>query len=290
MKDGIQSFLEDLQIRNYSPRTIADYSFHLAHWSRFLDLKKIANLSGITTTTVAEFQHWLYYQPTRRGTVRGVLNQNTILAAIKSYFRYLKNEGLIALDPAAALDYARQPKSLPRNVLTIQEARQILETVDATTLLGKRDKAILEVFYATGIRREESRNLEMADLDLDSGLLRINAGKGARDRVVPLGTKAVTALRCYLTEARSRLLGASQTNRLFISYRGNPLDPHTLERLSKSTPKRHKSKRSSLLTSGATPARPTWSRTMPTCAMCRTCSAIALWPPPNATCASPSPT
>ncbi len=72
----------------------------------------------MTDGTVAEFQRWLYYQPTRRGAARGVLNQNAVLAALKSFFRFLKSEGLVIHDPAAALEYARQPKSLPRNVLT----------------------------------------------------------------------------------------------------------------------------------------------------------------------------
>jgi integrase/recombinase XerD len=100
--------------------------------------------------------------------------------------------------------------------------------VDPATPLGNRDRAILEVFYATGIRKEELRNLALGDLNLAEGLLRITLGKGARDRVVPLGTLAVAALDSYLQVARPKLLGTSPNDRLFISYRGNPLDPHTL--------------------------------------------------------------
>jgi integrase/recombinase XerD len=126
-----------------------------------------------------------------------------------------------------------EPTSLPRNVLTPQEARKILETIDPSMPLGNRDRAILEVFCATGIRREELRNLNLADLNLGEGLLRITLGKGARDRVVPLGTAAVKALESYLRDARPRLLGAGHTDRMFLSYRGNPLDPHTLGSLVK---------------------------------------------------------
>jgi integrase/recombinase XerD len=228
MQQHVQQFLEDLQIRNYSARTIADYAYHLKLWSQFLSEKKILDLSHVADSTVAEFQHWLYYRPTRRGAARGVLNQNTVLAALKSFFRFLRIEGLVLHDPAAALEYARQPKTLPRNVLTPQEASHILETVDTAAPLGKRDKAILEVLYATGIRRAELRALALTDLDLVNGLLRITLGKGARDRVVPLGALAVAALESYLSHARPQLLGAGCTSRLFISYRGNPLDPHTL--------------------------------------------------------------
>ena len=233
MKQIIQQFLDHLQVRNYSARTIADYGYHLNLWLQFLREHKIADLPRIVDSTLAEFQRWLYYQPTRLGTARGVLNQNAVMAALKSFFRFLKSEGLVLHDPAAALEYARQPKCLPRNVLTQQEARQILEQVDPSTPLGNRDRAILEVLYATGIRKEELRGLVTGDLNLDDGLLRITLGKGARDRVVPLGTVAVASLKSYLSHARPQLLGNSHTDRLFISYRGNPLDPHTLGALVK---------------------------------------------------------
>jgi integrase/recombinase XerD len=119
------------------------------------------------------------------------------------------------------------------HVLTQQEARQILERVDPSTPLGSRDRAILEVFYATGVRKEELRGLVTGDLNLSDGLLRITLGKGARDRVVPLGAVAVASLQSYLSQARPKLLSSSHTDRLFISYRGNPLDPHTLGSLVK---------------------------------------------------------
>jgi integrase/recombinase XerD len=199
----------------------------------FIRQNRIEDLARIVDSTLADFQRWLYYQPTRRGTARGVLNQNAVMAAIKSFFRFLKGEGLIAHNPAASLEYARQPSCLPRNVLTPPEAKRILDTVDTSTPLGQRDRAILEVFYATGIRKEELRSLTIGDLNLDEGLLRITLGKGARDRVVPLGNLAVAALRSYLHQARSQLSGTHCTDRLFISYRGNPLDPHTLGSLVK---------------------------------------------------------
>jgi integrase/recombinase XerD len=114
-----------------------------------------------------------------------------------------------------------------------QEAKRILDTVDTSSPLGQRDRAILEVFYATGIRKEELRSLTVTDLNLDEGLLRITLGKGACDRMVPLGNLAIAALRSYLHQARPQLLGTHCTDRLFISYRGKPMDPHTLGSLVK---------------------------------------------------------
>jgi integrase/recombinase XerD len=234
MKQLIQQFLEELEIRNYSQRTIVDYGYHLDLWQKFINRKRVRDLSRVTDSTVADFQRWLFYLPTRHGAARGVLNQNTVLAALKSFFRFLKAEGLIARDPAASIPYARQPTSLPRNVLTPEEANRILDQVDISTPLGRRDRAILEILYATGIRKEELRGLALPDLNLEEGLVRITLGKGGRDRVVPLGTKAVRALEDYLKRGRPELLGQSHTDRLFLSYRGHPLDPHTLGALVKS--------------------------------------------------------
>ncbi|MGE5733774.1 MAG: tyrosine-type recombinase/integrase [Acidobacteriota bacterium] len=136
MKEFIQQFLEELQIRNYSERTIIDYGYHLNLWQKFLERKRVTELNRVTDATIADFQRWLFYLPTRHGAARGVLNRNTVLAAFKGFFRFLKDEGIIARDPAAALPYARQPSSLPRNVLTPEEANRILDRVDTTTPLG----------------------------------------------------------------------------------------------------------------------------------------------------------
>lgn len=228
MKELIKEFLDDLQVRNYSVRTIEDYGYHLQLWMRFLGEQQLTEVSRIGEAVMTDFQRWLYYQPTRSGAARGVLNQNTVLAALKSFFRFLKAEGRLVRDPAATLEYARQPRCLPRNVLTIIEAMKILDAVDVSTPIGKRDRAILEMFYATGIRKEELRGLKVGDLNMEEGLLRITLGKGGRDRVVPLGTMAVSALKAYVSQGRQELLGTRVTDRLFVSYRGNPMDPHTL--------------------------------------------------------------
>jgi len=228
MKSLIAQFLSDLQIRGYAERTVVDYRYHLGLWLRFLHQRQVKTVSGATASLLAEFQRWLYYQPTCRGTARGVLNQNTVLAALKSFFRFLKTEGHLARDPAEGLEYARVPHRLPRNVLTPQEAKRILESVDCSTALGLRDRTILEVLYATGIRKEELRHLTVGDVNLEEGLLRINLGKGGRDRVVPLGVVASRFLESYIKGVRPDLLSRANTDRLFLSYRGQPLDPHTV--------------------------------------------------------------
>jgi len=226
--DLITRFLGDLQIRNYSARTVAEYGYSLRALAHFLEQRHLADLQSVTTATLTEFQRWFYYQPTRRGAARGVGDQNRTLAAVKTCFRFLKNEGYLARDPAESVEYAREPQRLPRNVLTLQEAKRILDAVDTTTLLGYRDRTILEVFYATGLRRGELCNLCLEDANLEEELLRINGGKGAKDRVVPLGRVACQFLETYIKGIRPRLLKGRVSDRLFLSQMSLPIVPNTV--------------------------------------------------------------
>jgi integrase/recombinase XerD len=224
----LHRFQDDLQTHNYSIRTVSDYGYNLGLLFQFLAQRQISDIQAITTAILAEFQHWVYYQPTKRGAARGVVNQNAILAAVKSFCRFLKTEGYLVADPAEPVEYAREPRSLPRNVLTPQEAKRILETVDTTTILGYRDRTILEVLYETGIRNQELRRLTVNDVNLEEGLLRINDGKGGKDRLTPLGPVALRFLETYLKGIRPQLAGNHNTDRLFLSYRGNAIDAHSL--------------------------------------------------------------
>jgi integrase/recombinase XerD len=112
--------------------------------------------------------------------------------------------------------------------LLAQEARQIIETPDTGSLLGYRDRTILEVFYATGIRKAELMALTPADVNLDEGLLRINQGKGGKDRVVPLTQLACSFLKNYSAMVRPELLKGGKSAHLFISQRGGPLSRNAL--------------------------------------------------------------
>ncbi len=222
------AFQSDLQLRNYSVRTVADYGYNLRLLFQFLEQRQITEIQNLTPVLLSDFQRWVYFQPTRRGTPRGVVSQNGVLAAVKSFCRFLKAEGYLANDPARSVEYARAPHTLPRNVLTPEEAKRIIETVDTTTVLGYRDRTILEVLYATGIRNEELRNLKVSDVNLEEGLLRVNHGKGDKDRVTPLGQMACRILESYLKAIRPQLLGSRQSNRLFLSFRGKPMDAHSV--------------------------------------------------------------
>ena len=131
--------------------------------------------------TLQDFQRWLFYQPTSRGTARTVsIAEPRPERRQRLFSRSCASEGYLAHNPAQGLRLAREPDTLPSNVLTPEEARKIIEAPDTHTLSGYRDRAILEVLYATGIRKAELRNLTVADVNLEEELLRVNRGKGAK--------------------------------------------------------------------------------------------------------------
>jgi integrase/recombinase XerD len=227
----IERYRQQLEILNFSPRTVAVRLVHLKRFAEFLQQQNITEVTAITSGTLADHQRDLFYRPTTRGAIRSISYQNQAMSALRSFFHFLKIEGYVAQDVAEALPLARVPHTLPRQVLTPQEARKVIETPDTGCLLGYRDRTILETLYATGIRKAELMNLTVADVNLEEELLRVNGGKGAKDRVVPLTRLACSFLETYLKAIRPALLQRRASDRVFISQRGRPISKNALGEL-----------------------------------------------------------
>jgi integrase/recombinase XerD len=224
----LERYREHRELLNYSPRSWPTVQCVLRQLWRYMEAQQISEAAAVTTETLYGFRQWLFYEPTGRGKSRSIATQNRSLSHVKGFFRFLRDEGLVIHDPAAALPLAREPQTLPRHVLTPQEARRILEKPDVQTVLGYRDRTILEVLYATGVRRSELIGLRVGDANLEEGLLRIHGGKGAKDRVVPLTQIAVAYLETYIKGIRPKMLGSGQCDRLFLSLRGRPMGKNTV--------------------------------------------------------------
>jgi integrase/recombinase XerD len=171
-----------------------------------------------------------------------------LLSSIRRFYRFLVRERLLSEDPSARIDAPKLGRSLPKS-LTEEEVEALLAAPDPGNLLGMRDRAMLEVLYASGLRVSELVGLTLSQLNLQQGLVKV-IGKGNKERLVPLGEEALGWVERYLREARGLLLGASQSDVLFPSRRGSamtrqafwqlikryalqsgiskPLSPHTL--------------------------------------------------------------
>ncbi len=143
------------------------------------------------------------------------------VACLRSFYRHLRREGLIEHDPTAELRGPRKPQRLPK-VLTREEVSSLLSQPRGAGPLALRDRALLEVMYACGLRASEAVGLDLADVDLEEGLL-CARGKGSKERIVPIGRQALTALRAYLHSGRPALIGNAPQPRLLVNHRGGAL-------------------------------------------------------------------
>lgn len=142
-------------------------------------------------------------------------------ACLRSFYKHLRRDELIGDDPTAALSAPRRAEKLPR-VLNDAEVRKLLAAPRGSEPTALRDRALLEVMYACGLRASETIGLELGDLDTHEGLLRAR-GKGSKQRQVPLGRQAIRAVKAYLRGGRPQLIGAREERRLFVNFRGGPL-------------------------------------------------------------------
>jgi integrase/recombinase XerD len=151
---------------------------------------------------------------------------------VRRLFEYLEMMNRILVNPAEKFKEPKKETRLPRVVLTAKETRRILDAPNLSLEIGIRDRAILEVFYSTGIRLGELLRLTIFDCDLQGGLLRVNNGKGAKDRVVPLGRHAVKFLQTYLAKVRPRYTSWKRAERcLFVGRLGVPLSQQAVQKM-----------------------------------------------------------
>lgn len=150
---------------------------------------------------------------------------------MRAFFRYLVRHNLLLYNPAADLDLPRTEKRLPRDVLTVAEVERVLNTIPLAEPMGLRDRAMLETLYSTGIRRQELANLTLRDLDHERGVVLIRRGKMKKDRMVPIGERALLWITKYLDELRPKLASEPDDGYLFLANYGEPVTPKRLTQI-----------------------------------------------------------
>lgn len=198
-----EEYAESLRVRHFAESTIYGTLRTLRIFADYLGEDQ--SIHSVTETKLLEYLRTLENykkkdgNPLTKGTIA------LILGEIRGFFNYLSKKHLILINPTRLLPEIRVSR-LPRGSLTEKEAELIFSTVDLETPLGLRDRAILEILYATGLRRREVLNLTINDVQLDSLTVFVRQGKGRKDRVVPLGERAALWVRRYLSEARPKIL------------------------------------------------------------------------------------
>lgn len=234
-----REFLKTFKVRNLSDTHIMGVAWRLGKFLLYLAGREITEVTGITKEVVATFQLEQYERINQQGRPNSVGHQNQMLSAVKQFTSYLKEYDYLVADPAKDIRYAKTPKTLPRGILTPSEARKILHAPDTKSVIGYRDRTILEILYTSGIRKDELITLTLGDVDYNDGFLRV-VGKGNKERVVPLGRIACRYLENYIKSVRPELLRDPYEKTLFLSQRHRPLSKNMVWELTKRYAKKAK--------------------------------------------------
>jgi len=236
-------YIRSLKVRNLAERTITTAAWKLDKFFDYLAAQGVEHVDHITGRMVRDYQIHLYQGINAKGRPNTVAYQNGLLSTVKQFLTFCKQNDYIVTDPGRHVAYAKQPQRLPRGVLTPAEAKKILKAPDTQTVLGYRDRTILEVLYSSGIRKTELNNLTLADVDYHDGFLRIIEGKGKKDRIVPIGRIACRYLENYIKSVRPELIIDPYNQHLFLTMRGKRFSKNALWELIKKYAKKAKLKK-----------------------------------------------
>jgi integrase/recombinase XerD len=225
-----QAYLTALRVKNYSQMTVDRRLDLLNQFLKWADDRGLSKASEVTKPILERYQRWLFAVRKPNGDPLSFATQINYLAPLRCWFKWLARHNHIPFNPASEIDLPKRPQTLPKNILTADEVEIVLAQPNTSEPMGVRDRAVMEVLYSTGMRRSEVVNLIITDIDRARGVVLIRCGKGQKDRVVPIGERAVAWVDRYMGEVRPRLLvGGRGGHTLFLTALG---EPFTLDRMS----------------------------------------------------------
>lgn len=222
LRSSMEEYLVWMQTQNFSGDTVATRRACIGYFIHWCQERGIENPAEITRPILERYQRALYHYRKPNGDPLTFRTQNQRLRSLKGWFRWLARQNYILHNPASELVLPRLENRLPKYILTAEEAEQLLQQPDLATPAGLRDRAILETFYSTAMRRMEVAHLKLYDIDADRGTLMIRQGKGKKDRFIPIGERALAWIDKYVREARPHLLGSVEDGTVFLTQMGEP--------------------------------------------------------------------
>lgn len=222
----IEEYLKFIQIeKGLSSNTIGAYRRDLNKYKEFIELQHISHIDFIDRQVIQECLGYLIDQG------QSAKSLARLISTIRSFHQFALRERYAAKDPTVLLETPKYEKKLP-DVLSVDEVLRLLETPDLSKLNGYRDRTMLELLYATGMRVSEIINLEIEDINLIMGFVRI-FGKGGKERIVPLGEAVIDYLTTYMERIRPQLLKRTVTDVLFLNMHGKPLSRQAIWKMIK---------------------------------------------------------
>jgi integrase/recombinase XerD len=228
LSHALREFLDSCGARGLSPRTLRQRSRATRRFILWCQERGLTKPAEITLPILERYQRHLFHYRKSSGEPLTFGSQYAELAPLKAYFKWLTRSRYILHNPAAELELPKVQPRLSRYVLTVADVEAILNAADPATLLGLRDRTLMELLYSSAIRRAELIALSVFDVDTRRGTVFVRAGKGAKDRLVPLGERACAWVDRYVNEARPELVHGHDHHTLFLTVHGDRFDDYTI--------------------------------------------------------------
>lgn len=212
----------------YSPRTIEAQRHAIGRFITWADMRSLTRIQDVTRPILERYQRHIFHYRKHNGAPLSVSSQLGLLLPLQAWFKWLTKQNHILYNPAADLDLPSRPKALPKGLLSVAQIEEVLNACDITSHPGIRLRTMLEVLYSTGVRRFELANLQVFDVDTVRGSLMVRLGKGAKDRLVPMGERACAWVDKYLADVRPELETTHGGYSLFLDDDGSAYPPGKL--------------------------------------------------------------
>ena len=223
MRGMMASYLEWMAVRNYTEQSVSSRAQTLHYFETWCAERGILKPNEVKRPIILRYQRWLFYYRKKNGQPLGISTQHTRLSVVSVFFRWLTRNNHLLYNPASELELPRKEKRLPRAILSTEEVEKVLAQADLRDPLEVRDRAIMEVLYSTGMRRMEVAGLSLYDIAHEQGTVTVRQGKGKKDRVIPIGERALRWVDKYVTEVRPQYVMEPDDGFLFLNNEGKQL-------------------------------------------------------------------
>lgn len=224
-------YLEWLRVHNYAEPTVLNRELYLGHFIVWAAERGLKQPREITKPILERYQRSLYHLRKANGEPISFRGQHARLVPLRAFFKWLARQNYLLYNPASELELPRLEQRLPKHVLTKAEVEQVMRMPNLDEPMGLRDRAILETFYSTGMRRSELMHLSIFDLDRERGTIMIRQGKGKKDRMIPIGERAVKWIDRYQQDVRPDLAVERGNATLFLTSTGEAFTPNRLTQM-----------------------------------------------------------
>jgi integrase/recombinase XerD len=228
LRATMAGYLEAMAVLQLSEATRESRASGLLRFARWCEERAVLTPAAVTRPLLERYQRFLFVFRKADGKPLGPVSQAHQLTSVRQYFKWCVRQGLLPANPASELQLPKLGTRLPKHTLTPAEVAQVLVKPDTSTLTGLRDRALLEVLWATALRRSEVVKLSVYDVRRDSGVVFVRQGKGNKDRVVPASARCFEWLAKYVDEARPRLVVPPDDGVLFVSDAGGRMSADVL--------------------------------------------------------------